>query len=183
MITAILILSYTLAVSSLVWARFTFFEVRSRQTKLSALAYDPIVVAHISATYYYLVKMGAATEVSAIIGSAIYILALLLFWWAINTAKSLNFAFGNFNGQIITSGPFRFVRHPFYVSYFFIWLTSTLLFNSVILWITLLYLVAFYVSSAKSEEKAILSSRQACEYQAYCQQVNMFLPRIKTWKN
>jgi protein-S-isoprenylcysteine O-methyltransferase Ste14 len=108
---------------------------------------------------------------------------LLLFLWGINTAKELNFAFGGFSGKIISSGPYRIMRHPFYVSYTLIWTTGTFLFNSPVLWITLIYLVAFYWHSAKSEEKAILSSEMAREYESYCKETNMFIPRIKSWKS
>jgi len=112
----------------------------------------------------------------------IYITGLLVFWWGIYTAKELNFAFGSFSGKIITSGPFQFVRHPFYSSYILIWGASTFLFNSVSLWITLIYLVIFYFRSATSEEKSILESNKASEYISYSKDTNMFIPRIKLWK-
>lgn len=182
--TIFLVLVYTYVILSLIWARLSFFKVKSTKARLSALLYDPVVLIHIGLTYLHIFETNSPPLTWAIIlACLIYIGALLLFWWGINTAKGLNFAFGSFSGQIISSGPFRFSRHPFYLSYTLIWATSTLLFNSPALWITLFYLVVFYLSSAKSEEKAILSSEQADQYRTYCSKTNMFIPRIQSWKN
>ena len=110
-------------------------------------------------------------------------LSLVIFWWSIVTAKSLDFAFSSHVGNIVTSGPFGLFRHPFYVSYMVAWFSSTFLFNSLILWITFVYLVAFYVLSARKEERTIMLSEQAEKYQLYKRNVGMFLPRIKKWKH
>ncbi len=175
---------YTCTILSLVWGRFFFFKVKSQNTRLSAILYDPVVVVHIGYSYLSILDISRTPALWAIVVAClIYIASLLLFWWGINTAKQLNFAYGDFKGELITSGPFQLLRHPFYLSYMLIWSTSTFLFNSLPLWITLFYLVAFYLSSAKSEEKTILSGEQANIYRAYYKKTNMFIPRIKLWKS
>ena len=182
--TIFLVLIYTYVILSLIWARFSFFNVKSSKARLSALLYDPIVAIHIGLFYFHIFKANTYPQNWAIIlACTTYIGALLLFWWGITTAKKLDFATGSFSGQIITSGPFRYSRHPFYLSYILIWMTSAFLFNSPALWITLIYLVVFYFSPAKSEEKAILKSEQADEYRTYYNKTNMFIPRIKLWKS
>ena len=175
---------YSFVILSLLWARFTFFRVSSKKTQLSAYLYDPSAAIHICATFYYFATLTESVSIWVVIlACLVYIGALLLFWWGISTAKSLNFAFGEFTGQVVTSGPFRYIRHPFYASYALIWLTSALLFNSTLLWITLVYLVLFYWSSATSEEKSILNSKSADKYRTYCKETNRFIPRIKSWKS
>lgn len=182
--TTLLLSAYTCVIFSLIWARLTFFKVKSGTSRKSALLYDPVAAIQIGATYYNIFTSTDSLDTwSLFLGCVFYISGILLFWWGINTSKNLNYAFGSFSGQIITSGPFRFVRHPFYTSYMLIWITSTLLFNSILLWITLFYLVAFYLSSAKSEEREILKSESAMEYSAYCKVTSMFIPRIKSWKS
>lgn len=182
--TIVLLASYTCAIFSLIWARLTFFKIKSSNTRLSAVLYDPVAALHIGATYYHLLASNTSFGIWAtLLACMFYIIGILLFWWGINTSKNLNYAFGSYSGTIITSGPFRYIRHPFYTSYMLIWLPGTLLFNSPLLWITLFYLVAFYLSSAKSEEREILSSESAMEYSAYCKATSMFIPRIKSWKN
>jgi protein-S-isoprenylcysteine O-methyltransferase Ste14 len=122
-----------------------------------------------------------------ILASSLWLAALLLsislFWWAISTARKLDFAFSKNVGDLLTSGPYAVVRHPFYASYILLWASTTILFNSVFLWFTLLYLVTFYFMSARDEEKVIMSSEHSKEYFEYRQRVGMFLPRIRKWKS
>ena len=182
--TALLAFTYTIVILALILARLSFFKVKPGKARFSALLYDPIVLIHIGYTFYYIFEHTQGENPwTIILACTVYMTGLLLFLWGINTAKELNFAFGGFSGKIISSGPYRIMRHPFYVSYTLIWTTGTFLFNSPVLWITLIYLAAFYWSSAKSEEETILSSEMAREYESYCKETNMFIPRIKSWKN
>jgi len=182
LLTPYVALAFTIVALSLIWARFYFFTIDSKHSKRSSWLYDPVVAVHIAQTYYSLVTRDESGLVPDILGILLYFFGLLLFFWSIKTAKKLNFAFGENLGKIVTSGPFSVIRHPFYMSYMFFWLSYALIFDSIVLWITLIYLVAFYISSAMSEEKAILRSTHSTEYQNYCRDVGMFLPRIKLWK-
>lgn len=110
-------------------------------------------------------------------------MSLSIFWWAVNTAKGLDFAFSAHIEKLLTVGPYAIVRHPFYLSYTIGWMTSSFLFNNSILWITLGYMMAYYYLAAKSEEEAILASEYSEEYRLYSQNTGMFLPRIKKWKS
>lgn len=174
---------YAALILSLIWARFWFFNIQSIRVTIWVVLYDPMVAIQVFGSLYgfWMVENLGTLKLAS------YIIALLiafsLFWWSILTAKKLDFAFSNKVGELITSGPYSIVRHPFYVSYIIIWSSSTLIFNSVFLWITLLYLVTFYFVSARKEEKVILSSDYSSEYLKYRQRVGMFLPRIKKWKN
>ena len=173
------IVLYIAIVLSLIWARLRFFKMTSGTPRLSALVYDATVATQIITT---LVLMFATSGKSLPLVAAsicLYALSLLLFWWSIFTAKNLDFAFSNEVGSIVTTGPFGIVRHPFYASYILAWLSSSLLFNSLILWITLAYLISFYFLSARKEEGVILKSVYSNEYKKYIQDVGMFLPRIK----
>ncbi|MBT8147404.1 MAG: hypothetical protein KJN90_11160, partial [Gammaproteobacteria bacterium] len=84
-------------------------------------------------------------------------------------------------GTLITNGPFKFVRHPFYTSYIVIWATNTILFNSILLWISFIALVVFYYRSALKEERLILRSEFEEDYIEMRRNVGMFLPRIAQW--
>ncbi|MEZ5491306.1 MAG: isoprenylcysteine carboxylmethyltransferase family protein [Gammaproteobacteria bacterium] len=112
-----------------------------------------------------------------------YLLALFIFFWAIETAKELEFAFSDNVGRLITNGPFKLVRHPFYTSYIAVWVTSTLLFSSSIQWITLIGLILFYATSARKEEKLILNSRHANQYSRMKKEIGMFFPKATQWKS
>jgi protein-S-isoprenylcysteine O-methyltransferase Ste14 len=173
---------YLLIVISLLWGRLRFFKVNAGTPLLAALMYDLAVAAQMILTAYLFINVTDVTKLDLGICLLLYLLSLVLFWWAIFTAKSLDFAFSNHVGSIVTTGPFGLVRHPFYVSYILAWTGSTLLFNSPLLWITLIYLITFYTLSARKEEGLILKSTQAEQYQHYQHNVGMFLPRIKKWK-
>ncbi len=170
---------YSAIVLSLIWARLRFFKMTSGTPRLSALLYDATVATQIVTTLVLMFTTSGKSLPLVAASICLYSLSLILFWWSIFTAKKLDFAFSNDVGNIVTTGPFRLVRHPFYVSYILAWLSSTFLFNSLILWITLLYLMAFYFLSARKEERVILKSVYSDEYRKYIQNVGMFLPGIK----
>jgi len=145
--------------------------------------YDPVVAIQIISSLYAFAFLEPAGFVLSAVCAIFLILSLSLFWSSIFTAKSLDFAFSNKVGKLILIGPFSVIRHPFYLSYILAWFSTTLMFNSISLWITLVYLVTFYISSARSEEKVILQTEHSSEYLDYRQNVGMFLPRIWKWKN
>ncbi len=159
--------TYTTIIVSLVWARFKFFRIESKSSELGSRLYDPIVVIQIITTIYFSLNIDFQTFVSKWIGCALYIVGVSLFLWAITTAKHLNFAFSDNVDSLVTTGPYGIIRHPIYFSYIIIWFSSTLVFNSLILWITLIYLVAFYILSARKEEEVILNSEYSGEYREY----------------
>lgn len=179
---SLLIILYLSIIASLVWGRLRFFRVDSGTRRLTALGYDLAVATQMIATLYYMASATQFTETEVIAGALAYGMALSLFWWSIRTARRLDFAFSSKVGAIVTTGPFGLVRHPFYTSYILVWLTSSLLFRSSILWITLTYLIAFYYLSARREERIILESDQEKNYRLYQNKVGMFLPRIISWK-
>ena len=176
------LLLYIVIIGSLIWARLRFFKVSAGTAKLSVVLYDLAVGVQILSTLYFMVRRNDVAPVAIYLCALLYLFSLLLFWWAIRTARSLDFAFSDKVGSIVTTGPFRLVRHPFYVSYMLVWIGSTLLFNSITLWITLFYLMTFYILSARKEERVILKSVYSVEYEKYIQDVGMFLPRIIKWK-
>lgn len=176
-------LAFATIIVSLIWARFQFFRIKSESSKVSALLYDPVVVIQILWPFYLLYTGYHLSSVLLVIALFCYLLSACLFWWAIFTANGLEFAFSSSVGKIITTGPYKFVRHPFYLSYIITWSTNTLLFNSIPLWITLLYLITFYSISARREEKVIMESEHATEYSHYQKNVGMFLPRVHKWKS
>lgn len=181
-INTLLLLVFLGIVSSLLWARFRFFNIKSSTSKIGSLLYDPIVATQIILTLFLIFDSDEIALIHTFICLFFYLFGLLLFWWSIFTAKKLDFAFSDQVGSIIKNGPFSYVRHPFYLSYLFVWAGSTFLFNSIFLWITLIYLLAFYLISAKAEEKVISNSKHSKEYHQYSQNVGMFIPRIKLWK-
>lgn len=182
-LNSILLLSYLVIIVVWVWARFKFFKIDSDQSRIGSYLYDPIVAIQIfSTSYYFLISEDIHIRAFFVV-LALYLVAIVIFALSIKEAKSLNFALSDQTHEIITTGTYGIVRHPLYASYFIVWLSNTILFNSSLLWITLLYLALFYYFSAKTEENKILRSSYSREYEEYRRNVGMFLPRIKGWKS
>lgn len=182
-ITYLAFATYIAIIVSLIWARLQFFSTQATQITIWVRLYDPIVGIQILTTLYIFYNGPKFTLLVSSVWLAALLASISLFWWAILTARKLDFAFSKSVGNLLTSGPFAIVRHPFYMSYILVWTSTTVIFNSVFLWFTLLYLITFYFMSARDEEKIILSSEHSKEYFEYRQRVGMFLPRIKKWKS
>jgi len=173
---------YTTIIVSLIWARFRFFKIGPTTPKGIARLYDPAVLIQIVVTYSQLYSMELKLTAVTIAVSIFFSISLALFWWTIFTSRKIGFALSEEIERLIVTGPYALVRHPFYSSYCLIWIGSCLLFNSILLWITLIYLIAFYYEAAIGEENIILKSEYSREYEAYQKRVGMFLPRIQKWK-
>lgn len=182
-ITYLAIATYIAIILSLIWARLQFFNTQATQITFWVRLYDPMVGIQIFASLYVFYGSPEVSTLASSVWLATLCVSLALFWWAILTARGLDFAFSKNVGNLLTSGPYAIVRHPFYVSYILVWASTTILFNSVFLWITLFYLIAFYITSAKDEEKVILSSEHSKEYFEYRHKVGMLIPRIIKWKS
>ena len=183
LIPTIFLLSYLAAVSTLVVARFKYFKIESATAKTSSRLYDLPATIHILLSVYLLATFNDRFTYKIYLGEILMISGIALFVWTIRTTNTMNFASSESSGEIITTGPYSLIRHPFYFSYSCIWGSTALVFNSVLLWITLMYLIAFYVTSAKREQSAILKSGYSREYELYINEVGMFFPRISQWKS
>lgn len=183
LITYLAFATYIAIILSLIWARLRFFNTQATQITFWVRLYDPIVGIQILTTLYKFTTATETTMLALAVWQAALLASLSVFWWAIFTARKLDFAFSKSVGDLLTSGPYAIVRHPFYTSYILVWASTTIIFNSVFLWFTLLYLVTFYFMSARDEEKVILSSEHSKEYFEYRQRVGMFIPRITKWKS
>lgn len=174
----LLTLVYTAIVASLIWARFRFFKINSAKSKLVSYFNDPAVFVQLIFTYWLLWSANSMTLIAAAIAMISYSLALGLFWWAIRSAGQLDFASSGSKGDIVTTGAFGFVRHPFYLSYIIIWTTSALLFSSIFLWASCLVLIGVYLYSAKEEEAGMMAGEQSSSYSAYRKKVGMLVPKL-----
>lgn len=114
-------------------------------------------------------------------GSLFYGLSLLLFWSAVeaNRAKPLTLAFTQDQpDHIVTHGPYRWVRHPFYASYISFWLAGVLACSYWPLLISLGIMSGLYFQAAREEERKFTNSSFAQTYRDYQTQAGMFFPKI-----
>ena len=80
------------------------------------------------------------------------------------------------NPELVTTGPYEFVRHPIYTGILLAMLGSTI--GGDVFWVLPLVLFGgYFVYSARREEELMIMQFPE-QYRAYMQRTNMLLPRI-----
>jgi protein-S-isoprenylcysteine O-methyltransferase Ste14 len=114
-------------------------------------------------------------------GFFLHLLAIVLFRSAVLTTRrkrpALAFA-GNRPDHVFSSGPYSYIRHPFYTSYLLFWLGCTVATPSLILLILFLALAGIYTAAALGEERGFSHSTLHDEYEAYRKRTGFFWPKL-----
>ena len=164
---------------SFTWAVRNFFVKPDRLTsgvRLTLLTGTTFAICHL-----LVILFSPALPVVAIgIAAALYVLSLVVFWWAIaaNRIKPLAACFAQHEQlHLVQHGPYRFVRHPFYCSYLLAWIAGAV--GTLSIWLALTAVVMFilYRTAAVNEENKFASSPLAGAYAAYRAATGRFLPK------
>jgi protein-S-isoprenylcysteine O-methyltransferase Ste14 len=113
------------------------------------------------------------------LAALLYLCSLGLFWWAIRTNSSarLSAAFSpDVPVHLVDSGPYRFIRHPFYCSYVVAWSAGTIATARWWLLPTVAIMAIIYWKAANSEEEKFSRSPLAAEYQKYRERTAWLVP-------
>jgi len=105
---------------------------------------------------------------------------LALFGWAVRaTAKTPpTLAFADDEPSfLLRHGPYRHVRHPFYLSYLMFWVATGLATRGLAGWLAPVVMLGLYWDAAAREERKFAGSDLAEAYAAYRAKAGMFLPR------
>jgi len=164
---------------SFTWAVRNFFVQPESLTvglKLTLLAGAVFALLHlvIIVTTPELAPLGVA------IGAALYVLSLVVFWWAIraNKVKPLSACFSqNEQLHLVQHGPYRFVRHPFYCSYLLTWIAGAVGTMSPWLAVTAVIMFVLYLTAAVNEENKFARSPLASAYATYRDTTGRFFPK------
>jgi protein-S-isoprenylcysteine O-methyltransferase Ste14 len=113
---------------------------------------------------------------------AVAALALGIIGPAISTwgVLSLGRSFGIFVSvrDVVTRGPYRYVRHPIYLGYACIWTGLVLLNLSVAIFLIVPVHVLLFIYRARLEEARLCDS--SAEYREYMRRTGFILPRLRT---
>ncbi|MDH3726183.1 MAG: isoprenylcysteine carboxylmethyltransferase family protein [Myxococcales bacterium] len=113
-------------------------------------------------------------------GTAFALGALALQWWSIRAFPTV--AVGHYvlsDQEIITHGPYAYVRHPIYLLVIMIWVSVAIGFaSSAAAVITIAYVIPAYVIYSHSEEKMMVD-HFGDAYRAYRRNTGAFFPRLR----
>ncbi|MCU0831581.1 MAG: isoprenylcysteine carboxylmethyltransferase family protein [Rhizobiaceae bacterium] len=114
-------------------------------------------------------------------GLVVILLAYALFWRVIAETRSaaLLAAFDEREpGSLVTTGPYRFVRHPFYSSYLLFWGGWALACWSIWAIIPFIGMTFTYWRAALDEEAKFTRTEMADRYRAYMDTTARFIPGV-----
>lgn len=106
--------------------------------------------------------------------------SLAIFWWAILATRAAAFCVAHSPGMpsfFFKGGPYRYVRHPFYLAYIIFWI-ATAVAAGAWQWLWAAGLSVWYVSVARQEEQRFAKSLHSAAYARYRAQVGMIVPRM-----
>ena len=108
------------------------------------------------------------------------LLAVILMLWALRAFPGVSTGHYVLPGQqVVSSGPYRLVRHPLYLAAFLVWLAVALAFaSSAALGLAALYVIPGYLIYIRSEEEMLLAQLGEA-YRRYRSEVGMLLPRLR----
>lgn len=111
---------------------------------------------------------------------ALFAVSLAVFFWAVRTTRRTppTLAFDTDQPSfLLHQGPYRFVRHPFYLAYLLFWTGTAAVSAHLYAWAAPVVMGALYFHAATREERKFAMSELNAAYAAYRAQAGMFLPR------
>ncbi len=111
---------------------------------------------------------------------ALFAGSLGVFTWAIRATRRTppTLAFDTDQPSfLLNHGPYRFVRHPFYLAYLMFWIATAAVAHGLLAWLAPAVMAGLYFHAATREEQKFAMSELNAAYMAYRARAGMFLPR------
>jgi protein-S-isoprenylcysteine O-methyltransferase Ste14 len=104
----------------------------------------------------------------------------VLFWWAVGVTwrKLAACGQGCVSPEIITIGPYHFIRHPFYAAYNLIWIAGFAATGWWPLALAAIVMAVRYDRAAREEELGFAAGALAANYSLYKRRTGRYLPWI-----
>ncbi len=170
---------------SFIWAGAFFFKKPSKtNSRFFLINFFGLLAIGFNIFFVY----NASENNCYFVGGILAFLSLLLFWLAIRECKSvvMRFAFHDDSTQknFVSTGPYRYIRHPFYASYTLAWAAGPLISGRYVELVPFSIIMFFlYYFAAKEEEQFFIDSNFNLDYRKYKESTGMFIPNlIKIYK-
>lgn len=138
------------------------------------------MIIHLSAPAWMIWSSLALPVWSRWTGVLVAAVALVLLWW-VHDALGANFSTAVSiyeHHTLITSGPYKWVRHPMYSVFYMIAISYFLLSANWVVGICWLASLTFMVITRVPREELALLQRFGAQYSLYMEKTGRFLPRI-----
>lgn len=158
----------------------SFLERRSDRPAWVRFLHDfglLLAMIHLAAAFF----MPPRSDNFAAAGIVMYTISVSLFLSAMEAARGTrlqrSFIDHPLPDRLLTAGPYRWVRHPFYLGYMIGALAPPVALGNAWILVVSLLMIAIVVIAAAREERAWLASSRADEYRDYQRHTGMFFPR------
>jgi protein-S-isoprenylcysteine O-methyltransferase Ste14 len=114
-------------------------------------------------------------------GCILALCSMMLYEWSRRTVVDRNFYIalaGEVPPVLCDAGPYRYVRHPFYLSYMLAFVSVAVAFPSFIVSGVCVLNIGLFAYMALDDEQVLSSSPLGADYNSYKTRVGMFLPRF-----
>lgn len=174
------LIAFICCFGSFIWAIKSHFRVIEKTpfgTQLIKVVGGILTLIHLIA----LLQPNGAQGTMAAVALILFCTSFALFWICIrvNREKPFSVAFSADQPEhLMTHGPYRYIRHPFYASYSLGWIASIIATGQPWLLLSLLVMGTIYYRAAAAEERKFASSNLAAVYADYRRRTGMFIPRL-----
>ena len=107
--------------------------------------------------------------------------SFILFEWARRSVRQrfFSYVFSRDTPEFLwTSGPYAYIRNPFYASYILSYFGAAMMFPGISALVVLVAMIVFFGLAARHEERKFARSPLGAEYEAYRKRTGRFIPRI-----
>ncbi len=119
--------------------------------------------------------------IAQMVGFVFLIVSFILFWITIRESSEAKLL-GAFDEKLphglLKTGPYAYVRHPFYTSYLILWIGWAIAAWTVWAIIPVVFMTVTYWNAARDEENKFSKTEMANEYQEFVATTGRFFPKI-----
>jgi protein-S-isoprenylcysteine O-methyltransferase Ste14 len=163
---------------------FTVFAVGSlvvfrKSSGSRLLTLVTVSVPIFAAIDFYMLMATIVEGLAAVTALLVAVLSTVLFAWAGYNARQYDFSrvFGTHSSRrFVRSGPYQYVRHPFYTSYLLFWSVFPIATGNMLSMFIFGAMLLVYNKAAVSEESHLASMYSG--YQTYFTSTNRFFPYV-----
>ncbi len=165
-------------IASYLWSVKYHFESSALEVGAKFISFMVISCSIVFTLLTWMLEQNSSVQ---LVGLIVQIFALALFWITIRETRTANLlaVFTDKNpGSLVTTGPYKFVRHPFYSAYLLFWLGWAIATGS---WVSMVLFVIMFMTywiAASGEEQKFEDTAMADQYADFKRGRTRFIPFI-----